>query len=85
LSGTCLPKITTLFPEYPLAEAQKELYKNARHHVKRLLKLPEVVGGRVDLMIGIKYLRYCPKSVLQLSSGLTIYKSVFEVLMVLLV
>jgi len=26
LSGTCLPKITAPFPEYPLAEAQKEFY-----------------------------------------------------------
>ena len=46
--------------------------------VKNLPVLPKSVGEDIDFMIGIKYLRYHPKAVFQLPSGLTIYKSMFE-------
>ena len=36
------------------------------------------MGEEIDFMIGIKYLRLHPKVIIQLPSGLTIYKSVFE-------
>ena len=40
--------------------------------------VPTSVGGDVDLMIGIKYLRYHPEQIFKLPSGLTIYKSIFK-------
>ena len=40
-------------------------------------KFAKMVGGRIDLMLGSKYLRYFPKEVFQLLSGLTIYQSQF--------
>ena len=43
-----------------------------------LPKLPQTVGGEIDFMIDIKYLRYHPQPVFQLPSGLTIYKSMFR-------
>ena len=44
---------------------------------ENLPKLPSHVGGKTDLMIGIKYLKYFPKAVYELPSGLTIYECVF--------
>jgi len=40
--------------------------------------LPQSVVGDVDFMVGIKYLRYHPKPIFQLPSGLTIYESIFK-------
>ena len=42
-----------------------------------LPKLPQEVGGQVDIMLGIKYLRYHPQKVFSMPSGLTIYQSSF--------
>ena len=39
--------------------------------------MPTFIGGEVHLMIGIKYLRYHPKMLFQLVSGLAIYSSSF--------
>ena len=44
-------------------------------------KFPSIlaqVGGSVDFMIGIQYLRYHPRFVFQLPSGLTIFESYFK-------
>ena len=53
-------------------------YKNAGGDPRTLPKIPKSIGGEIDFMIGIKYLRYYPKMIFQLPSGLTIYESVFE-------
>ena len=53
-------------------------YKDAGGDPRTLPKQPKSVGGEVDFMIGIKYLRYYPKMIFQLPSGLTIYESVFK-------
>ena len=37
-----------------------------------LPKLPKYSGGEVNFMIGIQYLRYHPKRIFQMPSGLTI-------------
>ena len=76
LSGICMEEITQTFPEYPLCEVLKDI---KRHHsaLGNQTSLPEVstcVGGDVHLMIGIKYLRYHPRLVYQLPSGLAIYE-----------
>ena len=81
MTGMCLEEITATFPAYPLKGKVTDDIKKAYHseggNVKDLPKLPAVVGGSVDFMIGIKYLRYHPKQIFQLPSGLTIYESVF--------
>ena len=53
-------------------------YKDAGGDARTLPKIPKSVGGEIDFIIGIKYLRYYPKMIFQLPSGLTIYESVFE-------
>ena len=79
LSGLCLERITSTFPFYPLQQVEKDIVNDYRRiGTKQLPRLPAVVGGEVHLMIGVKYLRYHPKLVHQLQSGLTLYESVFD-------
>ena len=78
LSGICMDIITGDFPKYPLEEVEKEISKaflDTGGDLRILPKLPKYVGGNTDLMIGIKYLKYYPKKIFSLPSGLTIYES----------
>ena len=47
-------------------------------NIEDLPKLPEAVGGKIDFIIGIKYLHYYPQKIFQMPSGLTIYESIFK-------
>ena len=80
--GLCLDKITGTFANYPLRgqveDDIKAEYKAGGGNPDDLPKLPSHIGGSVDFMIGIKYLRYHPKEIFQTLSGLTIYESPFE-------
>ena len=80
LSGVCLETITSTMPTYPLDEVFADIQ---RSYVKSgggrpLPNLPPSIGGDVHMMIGIKYLRYHPKVIHQLPSGLSLYESVFK-------
>ena len=81
LTGVSLGKITATFPQYPLNRQVKHdihmAYKNNGGNPLTLPVVSPTVGGDVDFMVGIKYLRYHPKQIFQLPSGLTIYESVF--------
>ena len=82
MSGVCLDNITSTFPTYPLqGQVINDIikaYKRAGGNAKDLPITSKYVGGDIDFMIGIKYLRYHPRAIFQLPSGLTIYESVFE-------
>ena len=82
MTGICLDKITEDFPQYPLTgKVQNDLMKEFKENggdSKTLPQLPNEVGGNVDFMIGIKYFRYFPEVVFQMTSGLTIYRSHFK-------
>ena len=43
-----------------------------------LPKLPDEVGGQVDIKIGKHYLKYFPLEITRLKSGLTLYDSMFK-------
>ena len=81
-SGVCLRKVTETFPRYPIHGAVEQdihtAFKAAGGSMENLPTLPRYVGGDVDFMMGIKYLRYHPEVVFQLPSGLTIYRSKFN-------
>ena len=80
LTGICLDKITGEFPSYPLKVVENDIktaYMSKSNDVRKLPKLPKSVGGETDLMIGIQYLRYYPKKIFSLPTGLTIYESQF--------
>ena len=80
--GVCLDNITSKFLLYPVQgkvlNGITKAYKYAGGDPTTLPKIPKSVGGETDFMIDIKYLRYYPKMIFQLPSGLTIYESVFE-------
>ena len=82
LSGVCLVKITESFPTYPLqGKVMQDItssFKNTGGNPSDLPKVPVSVGGNIDFMIGIKYLRHHPKLIYQLLSGLSIYESMFK-------
>ena len=79
LSGLCIRQLTSDFPMYPLKDVENDIQ---RHYTSSggknsLPKLPSTVGGEIHLMIGVKYLRYHPKPVHQLPSGLKLFQSSF--------
>ena len=80
-AGVCLDKVTSTFPKYPIqGRVQKDIeeaYAAHGGHSSHLPGLPDVIGGDVDFLIGIRYLRYHPEPIFSLPSGLTIYKSPF--------
>lgn len=82
MSGVCLEQITSCFPTYPLhgqvEDDIKAAFIKSGGDPTSLPRLPPSIGGETDFMIGAKYLRYHPKYVYQLPSGLTIYESIFE-------
>ena len=81
MSGVCLEKITEKFPTFPLSTRVKkdveDAYQKCGGNITDLPGLPKEIGGEVDIMIGSRYLRYSPKEIIQLPSGLTIYESKF--------
>ena len=79
--GPALERITQTFPTYPLQEAFNDIkasFLKSGRRVSELPTLPSNIGGEVDLMIGIRYLRYHPEPIFKMPSGLTIYKSAFK-------
>ena len=81
MSGVCVYHVTARFPTYPLKEEVESdiinAFKSDWRSKGSLSKLPCEVGGDTDFMVGIKYLKYFPKVIFRLPSGLTIYESVF--------
>ena len=81
LTGLCLDKITGSIPKYSLKDAEKDVHGEYRSQGGDPAKLPKVslcVGGETDFMIGMQYLKYFPKEVFQIESGLTLYESKFK-------
>ena len=72
--------VTAEFPKYDILKVEQDIhsaYLTTENNPKNLPKLPSHVGGGTYFMIGIKYLKYFPKAVYKLPSGLAIYESVF--------
>ena len=81
LTGISLESITTTFPQYPLLKPFQDIsdhFKSTGGNPKQLPRPDKSVGGDIHFMIGIRYLRYFPRLVHQLPSGLSIYESVFN-------
>ena len=73
-----MPNITSKFPEFRLQEAWEELQDAAAAGGSPVMlpTIDERIGGeRVDVMIGIKYLKYYPVLVFSLPSGLAVYRA----------
>ena len=78
----CLENITIPFPKYPLKTVEEDILKEVgeidKDILPRLPRLPDSVGGPVDIMIGTAYLKFSPREIARLESGLTIYDSMFK-------
>ena len=78
MTGLRMPNITAEFPLVQLAEAWKELQLAAAKDNKKVpyMKADSEVGSQcVDIILGIKYLKYYPELVFSLPSGLSVYKA----------
>ena len=78
ITGLRMAHITAEFPLVQLATAwqdlQQELARDGRR--SRHLEVDDAVGGQcVDIILGVKYLKYFPELVLSLPSGLAVYKA----------
>ena len=82
LSGVCLEKITESFPIYQLQGKVLEYifpsFKKSGGNRNDLPRISVSVGGNINFMIRIKYLRHHPKLIYQLPSGFSIYESMFK-------
>jgi len=79
-TGVCLDKVTSTLPIHDLQEVERDVYQEYDRNFgdcSNLSKLPRFIGGDVDFIIGVKYLRDYPEKIFQLNSGLTIYRSAF--------
>ena len=83
-TGICVDEVTETFPMYPLAQVSSDFRQEFGRRFDdqvscpRLPKLPDFVGGRVDVMLGSQYLKYFPFEIGRLDSGLTLYRSFFK-------
>ncbi len=77
-----MDQVSSEFPVWRLCEAWDELnesYNNANPDGKPLPTVEEEIGGAtVDLMIGIRYLKYFPVYEFSLSCGLSIFTARFK-------
>ena len=83
LTGICVDEVTETFPLYPLEQVEKDFRSEFgdqpenQYSCPRLPKLRGKVGGKVDIMIGSRFLKFFPREVGRLDSGLTLYRSLF--------
>ena len=79
---TCLDTVTAAFPVYDLSGVEPEACKiclkdKGESLANTLPNFPPSIGGATDIMVGVKYLKYFPKAIYRLPSGLTVFESVF--------
>lgn len=81
LTGLCLPKITTTFPTYDLSKVEKDIKQicsvSYPEIASQLPKLSRFVGSDTDILLGSKFKKYFPKSIVKFESGLEISESFF--------
>ena len=65
-------------PRLKLKPVLREIQaKNKNQKDIQNLKIPEMLGGEVDMILGLQFARVHPKPLFTLDNGLTIYKSQF--------
>ena len=80
--GAVVDEITVPFPMYPLKKVEEDIRRIVAETepwvLPNLPDLPDEVGGEIDIMFGRDYLKYTPREVTRLDSGLTVYDSMFR-------
>ena len=80
ISGVCMEKVTAEFPDYDLADVEKDVREKIEDDslLQQLPKLAQRVGGDTDILLGSKYLRFHPREVWRCDeTGLSVADSVF--------
>ena len=81
ITGLKMNNITTSFPTWETFEVMNEIkaYQKNNYPNIDLPGAPKSFGGKpVDILLGIKYLKYYPKLLFSLPCGLSIYESRFK-------
>ena len=82
IRSLAVPKVTADMPRLGLRPLVAEIKKRYRSHpdIANLnnLKVPQVLGGEIDAIIGIQYANTYPELVFSLPNGLQIFKSKFK-------
>ena len=77
-----LPEVSSVFPLWPLQEAWDEIsaaYLAAHPAGPPLPQREDRIGGDyVDVMLGIRYIKYFPRLLFSLPSGLGVYRTVLR-------
>ena len=75
LEGLSVEKVTSEFPEVDLNEAVKEVKASKpKDTLLQNVSIPQKVGGKVDILLGIKYNAFFPVLIHMLPNGLGIYR-----------
>ena len=74
--GLTMPNVTQEMPEVNMLKVFNAIKKQNKE-VKEIqnLRVPKVLSGKIDMIIGIKYANIYPELVHQFPSGLAVYKS----------
>ena len=82
IQSLAVPKVTADMPRLGLRPLVAEIKKRYSSHpdIANLnnLKVPQVLGGEIDAIIGIQYANTYPELVSSLPNGLQIFKSKFK-------
>ena len=82
IRSLAVPKVTADMPRIGLGPLVAEIKKRYSSHpdIANLnnLKVPQVLGGEIDAIIGIQYANTYPELVFSLPNGLQIFKSKFK-------
>ena len=74
--GLTVPKVTQDMPKVDLHTIYENLKKKCKSKKQiQKLKVPKIVGGKVQMILGIKYQNIFPEPIHTFPSGLTIFKS----------
>ena len=75
LEGLSVEKVTSEFPEVDLNEAVREVKASKpKDTLLQSVSIPQKVGGKVDILLGIKYNAFFPVLIHMLPNGLGIYR-----------
>ena len=74
--GLTVPRVTQDMPEIDMIKIFNSIKKNSKE-IKSIqnLKVPKFVGGKIDMILGIKYQNIYPELVHQFPNGLAVFKS----------
>ena len=74
--GLTLPEVTVGMPDIQMGKVFNAIKKKHKHtKVIQNLKVPKVVSGKVDMIIGLKYANVYPTLIHQFPNGLAVYES----------